>query len=122
MPFLALCFITSLVLTFIVIRSAAQHAGYSADHDLSGPQKFHSRPVPRIGGVAVFVSALAGAALARYLGDIDAGSIWLLLVASLPTFIFGLAEDLTKSVSPRRRLFFTALSAALAVMLLGAVI
>ena len=122
MSFLALCFITSLIATFAVIRSAGRHERISADHDLSGPQKFHSRPVPRIGGVAVFVSVLVGAGLATFSGHEDARSIWLLVVASLPTFVFGLAEDLTKSVSPRRRLFFTALSAALAIGLLDAVI
>ena len=44
------------------------------------------------------------------------------MVSSLPTFVFGLAEDLTKSVSPRRRLFFTAVSAVIAIVLLDAVI
>ena len=48
--------------------------------------------------------------------------LWLLIGAAMPTFVFGLAEDLTKSVSPRRRLFFTAVSATAAVWLLDAVI
>jgi UDP-N-acetylmuramyl pentapeptide phosphotransferase/UDP-N-acetylglucosamine-1-phosphate transferase len=52
----------------------------------------------------------------------DIRLFWLLLAASLPTLVFGLAEDLTKSVSPRLRLFFTMISAALAVYMLGGVI
>ncbi|HEV7575002.1 MAG TPA: glycosyltransferase [Caldimonas sp.] len=122
MSFLVLCFTTSLVVTFLVIRSGEKHFHVSADHDISGPQKFHSEPVPRIGGVAVFIAVLAGAFMAVYTGQRYATDIWLLLAASLPTFGFGLAEDLTKGVSPRRRLFFTGVSAALGVWLLDAVI
>jgi UDP-N-acetylmuramyl pentapeptide phosphotransferase/UDP-N-acetylglucosamine-1-phosphate transferase len=122
MPFLAVCFITSLVISLVVIRSSGRHGEFSADHDLSGPQKFHSRPVPRIGGVAIFAAVTVGACAAMYWADSNSTGMWFLLVASLPTFVFGLAEDLTKRVSPRRRLFFTAASAALAVWLLDAVI
>ncbi|MEO7337247.1 MAG: glycosyltransferase [Caldimonas sp.] len=122
MPFLVASFLTSLLVALAVIRSASRHAHHSADSDLAGPQKFHSRPVPRIGGIAVFMAVLAGALLAQLDGTEDSGAIWLLIVSSLPTFVFGLAEDLTKSVSPRRRLFFTAISAILAMVLLGGVI
>ncbi|MEP7056570.1 MAG: glycosyltransferase [Caldimonas sp.] len=122
MPLLVVSFLASLLVALLVIHSAERHSHHSADHDLSGPQKFHSRPVPRIGGVAVFIAILAGASLAQLSGDKERGSVWLLIAASLPTFVFGLAEDLTKSVSPRRRLFFTAVSAALAIYLLGGVI
>jgi hypothetical protein len=66
------------------------------------------------------VAILCGSCLAQFSGDGDSRLIWLLITASLPTFVFGLAEDLTKSVSPRRRLFFTAVSAGLAIFLLAA--
>jgi UDP-N-acetylmuramyl pentapeptide phosphotransferase/UDP-N-acetylglucosamine-1-phosphate transferase len=122
MSFLALCFTTSLVVTLLLIRAGGKHFLTLADSDISGPQKFHTKPVPRIGGVAVFVAVLAGALLAVYSGQSQALDVWLLLVASIPTFGFGLAEDLTKDVSPRRRLFFTAVSAALGIFLLDAVI
>ena len=46
--------------------------------------------------------------------------LWLLIAASGPAFASGLAEDMTKNVSPRRRLFFTAVSAGLAVWWLDA--
>ena len=122
MLFLSVTFLVSLIGTFAVIRSADRHAGLSADHDLSGPQKFHTHPVPRIGGVAVFLSVFAGAFVATVDGHAEARTVWLLLAAALPTFVFGLAEDLTKCVSPRRRLFFTAVSASLAIVLVDAVI
>ena len=122
MPFLVVSFLASLLVALLVIHSAERHGHRSADHDLAGPQKFHFRPVPRIGGIAVFVAVLAGALLAQLSLEPDRHSIWLLIVSSLPTFVFGLAEDLTKGVSPRRRLFFTAVSAGLAILLLGGVI
>jgi UDP-N-acetylmuramyl pentapeptide phosphotransferase/UDP-N-acetylglucosamine-1-phosphate transferase len=122
MAFLILSFLTSLVATLLVVRSTEKHAHRWADHDLSGPQKFHSAPVPRIGGVSIFLALLACAALAQWSGLAEAEALWLLLFCSLPAFVSGLAEDLTKTQSPRRRLFFTAVSAGLAVWLLDAVV
>ena len=122
MTFLVLSFLTSLVLTLLVVRSADQHAHRSADHDLSGPQKFHATPVPRIGGVGILVSMVVCVAVAQATGRVEAPMLWLLLLCSLPAFLSGLAEDLTKAVSPRRRLVSTAVSAGLAVWVLDAVI
>ena len=115
-------FITALVIALLIVRSASSHSRLSADHDLSGPQKFHSRPVPRVGGIAVFAAIVAGAIAAEFGESSDTRPLWLLIATALPAFLFGLAEDLTKDVSPRRRLFFTAVSAALAIWLLEAVI
>ena len=122
MSLLIVSFLTSLLVTFAVVRSDKLHAGVSADHDLSGPQKFHALPVPRIGGLGVFVAVVLGTLFAQLAGVGAAPEAWLLVACSLPAFLSGIAEDLTKSVSPRRRLFFTAVSAALAVWLLDAVL
>jgi UDP-GlcNAc:undecaprenyl-phosphate GlcNAc-1-phosphate transferase len=69
--------------------------------DQPGPRKIHSHPVPRIGGVAVFVGFLAGIAYAAFrLGYVDAGTqprvgYWLALgVAATAMFLLGLADDL----------------------------
>lgn len=118
MSLLIVSFITSLLCTLAIVRSAGRHGGLSADHDLSGPQKYHARPVPRVGGVAVFAAIVAGSLVAHRIGVADVQLFWVLIATSLPAFAFGLAEDLTKSVSPRRRLFFTAVSAILALWLL----
>ena len=122
MSFFIVSFITSLAVSLLLIRSASKHAHLSADHDLSGPQKFHSRPVPRVGGISVFAAILAGVLLTEIARPLPNPQHWLLIAASLPAFVFGLAEDLTKGISPRRRLFFTAVSACLAAWLLDAVI
>ena len=122
MSFLIVSFLTSLLVTFAVVRSGRLHGALSADHDLSGPQKFHALPVPRIGGLGVFVAVVLGTLFAQFAGTGAAPEAWLLVACSLPAFLSGIAEDLTKSMSPRRRLFFTAVSAALAVWLLNAVL
>jgi UDP-N-acetylmuramyl pentapeptide phosphotransferase/UDP-N-acetylglucosamine-1-phosphate transferase len=118
----AVSFVLSLMATLIVVRSSARHLSASADDDLSGPQKFHVRPVPRIGGLAVMSGVLAGTTAAFWTSNQEMTPMWLLVAASLPAFLSGLAEDLTKNVSPSRRLVFTAISAGLAVWLLDAVI
>jgi UDP-N-acetylmuramyl pentapeptide phosphotransferase/UDP-N-acetylglucosamine-1-phosphate transferase len=120
MPLLVSSFLASLFIAMLLVRSAARHAGTWGDHELSGPQKFHSRPVPRIGGVAILAGVLLGTVVAEIVHPQSVPKLWLLLAASMPAFIAGVAEDLTKNVSPRRRLFFTAISAALAIWWLDA--
>lgn len=116
------CFLIGLLATLAIMRLSIRYSHLSSDHDLQGPQKFHSRPVPRIGGIGVMVAIVAGAVLAQLSRSPVAGHLWLLVACSLPAFLAGITEDLTKNVSPRRRLFATAISAGLAIWLLGAVV
>jgi UDP-N-acetylmuramyl pentapeptide phosphotransferase/UDP-N-acetylglucosamine-1-phosphate transferase len=122
MTYFASCFLVGLLATLFIMRSSMRHSHLSADHDLSGPQKFHGRPVPRVGGAGVMAAIVAGVVIAQFSESPAAGSLWLLLACSLPAFAAGITEDLTKNVSPRRRLVATAISAGLAIWLLGAVI
>lgn len=122
MVLLASSFLVTLVTALFIVRSSVQHAALTADHHLSGPQKFHARPVPRIGGLAVMAGTVAGIVAIQLSQGSSSVALWLLLAAGLPAFLSGLAEDLTKNVSPRRRLFFTAVSACLAIWLLDAYI
>ncbi len=112
----------SMVSSFLVIRYAHTHAHLSGDHDMSGPQKFHAKVVPRIGGLAILIGLVGALAFNGGFGADNARLGGMLLGCSAPAFMAGLAEDLTKRQSPRRRLFFTAVSAGLAAWLLGAVI
>ena len=122
MTYFATCFVVALLATLFIMRSSMRHGHFSADHDLSGPQKFHGRPVPRVGGAGVMAAIVAGVAIAQVVESPAARSLWLLLGCSLPAFAAGITEDLTKNVSPRRRLVATVVSAGLAIWLLGAVI
>ena len=123
MLFLLIPFLVATVVTLLVVHSATTHGHLSADHDLSGPQKFHARPVPRIGGVGIFVGLAAAVMFAWYQnhGRLNNLGLWLLL-CGLPAFAAGLIEDFTKRVSPGKRLLATALSAALGGWLIGALI
>ncbi|MCX2865143.1 glycosyltransferase [Paucibacter sp. PLA-PC-4] len=120
LSFLSLGFSVALVVTLLIIRSASLHAKLSADHDLSGPQKFHARPVPRIGGLAIFLGFVLGGLAWAYRSPEMRTSVLLLVFCSLPAFASGMIEDVTKRVSPLRRMLAISAAALLGVWLLGA--
>ena len=84
MTFLALTFLVSLVITSLIIRSASRHGGMSGDYDVTGPQKFHTRPVPRVGGVGIYIAIVAGAALAAFTARTVAPAMFWLLLCTAP--------------------------------------
>jgi UDP-N-acetylmuramyl pentapeptide phosphotransferase/UDP-N-acetylglucosamine-1-phosphate transferase len=122
MLYLLLPFAVAALVTLYVLRSSRHHGHLSADHDLSGPQKFHARPVPRIGGVGIVAGVCAAALYLGWQQHAYARFGALLLLCSLPAFAAGLIEDFTKKVSPGKRLLATAVSAGLGIWLLGALI
>ena len=108
--------------TLLIVRSRSFHSHLTADHDLNGVQKFHSTPVPRVGGAGIFLALLCGAA-ALWIGHRTYLSFYLLLlVPSAVVFSVGLIEDMTKRVSVQTRLIFTMLSALIGSFLLHATI
>ncbi len=115
MNFLILSFLLSLAITLGLIRYQHLHEKISSDHDLSGPQKFHTHVVPRIGGMGIFFSILITATSALLFFQLERGGLLLLAIAcALITFLAGLLEDVTKKVGVKTRLLATAVSAALA--------
>jgi UDP-N-acetylmuramyl pentapeptide phosphotransferase/UDP-N-acetylglucosamine-1-phosphate transferase len=122
MLYFLVSFFVAAAVTLLAVHSSRAHAHLSADHDLSGPQKFHAVPVPRIGGVGMVVALIACtfAAWASHHTHWRLGA--LLLLAGVPAFAAGLIEDMTKRVSPAKRLLATAISAGLGIWLLGAAI
>ena len=114
-------FIAALIVTLGVVHYSEHHGHHSFDHDTSGPQKFHAHPVPRVGGVGIVVGLLVAVGVMWLAGEGQTGR-WgfVLLACGAPAFLVGLAEDLTKRVSPAKRLAATGVSAALAFWLLGA--
>jgi UDP-N-acetylmuramyl pentapeptide phosphotransferase/UDP-N-acetylglucosamine-1-phosphate transferase len=112
----------ALAVTLAVVHTAKTRGHHLLDHDLSGPQKFHARPVPRVGGIGIVVGLLAALPVLAYTSA-EAGRLALgLLACGIPAFAAGLIEDFTKKVSPRNRLIATAVSAALAIAFLDAAI
>jgi UDP-GlcNAc:undecaprenyl-phosphate GlcNAc-1-phosphate transferase len=110
----------SLLVSVFLLHYQTFHARFSADTDLNGVQKFHARPVPRIGGVPVMLGMLLGALIMAWQQKNLFGLS--LLAVALPAFIAGLIEDLTKRVSPLKRLLATFVSAALGFYFLHAAI
>ncbi|MCT7317141.1 glycosyl transferase [Ralstonia sp. CHL-2022] len=117
----SIAFAFSFLITLMVIRYSSVHAHITADWDLNGVQKFHARPVPRVGGLGI-VLALAAAGVVAFFRDSKGVGVplALLLGSAAPAFMAGFIEDLTKRVSPRERLLATMISAIVAAYLLDA--
>jgi UDP-GlcNAc:undecaprenyl-phosphate/decaprenyl-phosphate GlcNAc-1-phosphate transferase len=103
-----LSILISLTLTLIIILLPSS---WVTDlDDLTGIQKFHFEPTPRIAGIPVFVGFFVG----LWFVDLSKGFYAAMLFASLPVFVFGLAEDITARISPRLRMLATLASVAMA--------
>jgi UDP-N-acetylmuramyl pentapeptide phosphotransferase/UDP-N-acetylglucosamine-1-phosphate transferase len=117
MTSLLIAFFTCFIACILIIRTQKMHGGFSGDHNLTGPQKFHTQSVPRIGGIAIAIGIFFGVGM-RYLDNPSNFEELLILFCALPVFCIGLAEDITKKVSVRIRLIFTAFGALLAYLFL----
>lgn len=106
---------------YLLVRYEAVHARWSHDQVEAGPQKFHAVPTPRIGGVGLMIGLLVCAAVLPERGG-PGGLFGYLLFASLPAFLGGITEDITKRVSVPARLALTMLAAAAGAWLLGAIL
>jgi UDP-N-acetylmuramyl pentapeptide phosphotransferase/UDP-N-acetylglucosamine-1-phosphate transferase len=123
MELLVLAFFVSLVTTLILIRYQHLHEKVSSDHDLSGPQKFHTHAVPRIGGVGIFLALVISAWVAHNVLLLESGLLLLqICLCALPAFAIGLIEDLTKKIGVKTRLIATAVSAYMGVYFLNVLI
>ncbi len=108
---------------YLIVRYEALHANWSSDPVRTGPQKFHATPTPRIGGLGVMAGLFAsGAALLATEQGASGEQFGYLLFASLPAFLGGITEDVTKNASVLARLALTMLAAACGAWLLGAVL
>ncbi len=103
--------VISFITHYRVIRYSLED-GFLVDELTDKPQLFHDRPTPRAGGIGIYLTNFL--VVFNPLG-------WKFLAASLPAFIAGLMDDFS-SLSPKVRLVFQIISAALAVFLLEAMI
>ena len=120
---MTLSFFVATFLTGWVVHSGGLVGHRMLDHDVTGPQKFHAKPVPRVGGVGIVAGLMAVCLSLIWLQPPGgARTLMALLLCAGPVFIVGLIEDLTKAVSPSKRLLAAAISAALAFWTMDAAI
>lgn len=112
-------FLSSCLITLLIIRYRFIHEKLSADHDFSSPQKFHTIAVPRIGGLSIMLAILIAVLICAFHKP-NYQNLLTLFLCSIFTFCAGLLEDFTKSVKPKFRLIATVVSAASAIYFLNA--
>lgn len=118
--------LVSLAVALLVVLTRRWHQQWTGDFEDSGVQKHHRGSPPRIGlvplicgvGLGVFFLGRSSAPHAHAAAD----TLGLAVLASLPVVLLGLADDLTKKVTPRARLLGAAAAASLAIALLGSTI
>lgn len=119
---LVTCLVVSFAVSYFLVRYDHMHNHITSDHDLFGVQKFHTIPVPRIGGVAVFAGLIMGAYLTNSEKNNSDFYIVKLVLICAPSFFIGLAEDITKKIGVRARMIGQVLSGLMGVFLLDAVV
>lgn len=98
----------------ILVLTKGWHGKFSMDSSL-GIQKMHTTPTPRVGGVAIALGVIVGYAVSSNepAAAEKRAILASIILAGIPAFVFGLLEDLTKTVSVRARLFATMASGLL---------
>ena len=116
--------IVSFFVCYLLLKFSSLHSRFSSDHTDAGPQKFHSTPTPRIGGVAIALGLIASYLYINYINQNASVLTQLsyLVLAAIPAFAGGVVEDLTKRVSVSKRLVLSIVSAGVGAWLLGAVV
>ena len=111
----------SFAVALFFVRQTSNGVTWGSDSDFDGPQKFHEKAVPRLGGVGMLVAVVACAVFVRWQTPVQE-QMWLLVACGIPALGYGLAEDITLAISPRKRMMAAALSALLGAWVLDAVI
>lgn len=107
--------LVAVVVATMLVLTKRWHGHFSMD-GLVGVQKSHDVPTPRVGGVAILLGVVSAWSVAK---PERAHLLAVLLLAGLPAFIFGLAEDVTKKVGVLARLLATVVSGVIGWWLTG---
>ena len=120
----ATLFFVSFILCIIIIVSSGYGFSRRGEVDEVAVQSAHSGFVPRVGGLAIYISILVLIPLMSFgfiplsvVFDLDAEQLTLLILSAAPVFSVGLAEDLGYDMSPKARLISSAASSLIAVLL-----
>ena len=113
-----LSLILSALLCFVFIFLCRRNGALNDNH--SGIQNIHKESVPRIGGLAIFISFAIG--LIIFSIRFNDRNYILLLISTLLPFLSGLYDDLTNKLSARVRLMMLFFGAFASIFLLQAYI
>lgn len=122
MSLMLISFVAACVTTWLVIRMSSRHLPTWGDTDQESPQKVHVTVVPRIGGVGVAIGMAVAWLWAMVSDHQCANDLLALGVCASIAFAAGLAEDLTKRVTPLQRLLATVLAACVAMVWLDSIV
>lgn len=115
-------FFVSLIATGLVLWSVRWHGRHSGDDDPDKPQRMHVGSVSRVGGVGIMAGLSIACAL-LYPSDPTSATLLLVLAAcSTPVVAAGFIEDVTKRVSPSKRLLAAFAAALLAAWAIDAIV
>jgi UDP-GlcNAc:undecaprenyl-phosphate/decaprenyl-phosphate GlcNAc-1-phosphate transferase len=121
MELLAISFVTSQIITLLLIRSKRIHERISGDSNMTDPQKTHTQIVPRIGGIGIFFSLVFTGVISHFYFKNPNGILLIsICFCCLPAFTGGLIEDLTKNGSIKLRLAFITLTGLFGIYVLNA--
>jgi UDP-N-acetylmuramyl pentapeptide phosphotransferase/UDP-N-acetylglucosamine-1-phosphate transferase len=98
----------------VIILTDRLHGRYTSDRDFDSVQKFHSTPVPRIGGIALLMGLVLGGVFHGLAEDQELNLAKWAGVAMIPVFLGGLLEDLGRGMTARERLLLAFFSASIA--------
>lgn len=108
-------FFISVIVSLIVILLSKRFHIFIDTADSLKPQRFHTLPTPRAGGIGIFLSFFV-----ILLFTSEANMYFLISMAIV--FFSGLLEDFSASLSPKSRLFLQLIGSAVAVFGMGAFI
>ena len=108
-----IAFVIAAAMGWLILGSRTFHESITGDTITNGPQKIHTAPVPRIGGLTIFVGFVVGTGFSAWRGYVSYPIAALVVVCGLPAFLGGFYEDITKRGGILMRLAATFLSAGL---------
>ena len=115
----SLIFMLSLLLSILISKYYSRDTSpviSLREGDLLAVQASHILPVPRLGGLAIFVGFVVSAFFAPQSIEYE---VQLIMLAATPLFVAGLLEDIGYHITPKGRLLAAIFSSLLTAIFLG---
>ena len=122
-PILLLSYIilatVSFIISFLCIITAKYFFTHRFERDTKAVQNAHKGLVPRMGGLAIYLSIFVFILLLNskfsLFQSFDLGTIYWLILSAFPVFLAGFLEDLGYNMSSKARIFSSAFSGLLVI-------